>query len=491
MKSTINLNRRVLPTWLRLVLIIAMLMLMGCRTMDTGVATPLADDSLPPQAPPEAGPETGSETGTEAGTEPQSETVVPQATRSIYLPIVATIQPGPRYFFDSVNGSDANSGTSPTSPWQSLTKLNAVNYEPGTTIYLRRGSSWTGSWVIDNSGTPQAPITFTAYGNTELPLPVFRNPGSISNLTNAVKIRADYVILEFVRVQEAQLSGVYIDTGADHNIVRYIEATLTGEGINVHGQYNRVLFNHIHDLTMVRNTPGGDDDYGAVGVWLFNHYNEVAYNRIINCRAPSYDYGEDGGAVEFYRDVNGSYIHHNYSFNTKGFTEIGGGTAYDNVIAYNMMVNSGRPLGLHLSGGFASDIRGLYFENNTVVDTTPEGFAAAILFLGAPATPEMLIMRNNIFYLENFDKLATSYSFVHEHNIYYLPNGSNSFELGPGEVRGDPLFVDVYGGDYHLLDSSPAIDSGTDLGYAYDYEGNPVPTGGTPDMGIFEFQFGQ
>jgi len=58
-------------------------------------------------------------------------------------------------------------------------------------------------------------------------------------------------------------------------------------------------------------------------------------------------------------------------------------------------------------------------------------------------------------------------------------------------VRGDPLFVDVYAGDYHLLDESPAIDGGLDLGYEYDFEGNPVPAGGIPDMGIFEFQYGE
>jgi len=475
MINTNNLNRRVIPTWLRLLLIVAMLMLMGCRSMDTVTQAATPDNTVPRQTTPD----------------PNTDTPEPQATRLLYLPLITTTPPGTRYFFDSVNGSDANAGTSPNAAWQTLSKLNAVNYEPGTTVYLKRGSTWTGAWVIDNSGTANLPIIFTAYGDETDPLPTFRNPGSISNLTNALKIRSDYVVVEYVKVQEAQLSGVYIDTGADYNTVQYIEATLAGEGINVHGQHNKVLYNYIHDLTMVRNTDGGDDDYGAVGIWLFNHYNEVAYNQIINCRAFSYDYGEDGGAVEFYRDVNGSYIHHNYSYNTKGFTEIGGGTAYDNIIAYNMMVNSGRPLGLHLGGGFASDIRNLYFENNTIVDTTEEGFAAAILFLGATATPDMLIMRNNIFYLENFDKLATSYSFTHEHNLYYLPNGNNSFALGPGEVRGDPLFVDVYSGDYHLLDESPAIDGGLDLGYAYDFEGNPVPAGGIPDMGIFEFQYGE
>ncbi len=46
---------------------------------------------------------------------------------------------------------------------------------------------------------------------------------------------------------------------------------------------------------MINNTPGGVDDYGAVGVVLANSNNEVSYNRFIDCKAASYDFGVDGG----------------------------------------------------------------------------------------------------------------------------------------------------------------------------------------------------
>ena len=253
------------------------------------------------------------------------------------------------YYFDSVGGNDANAGTTSAAPWKSLTKFNAVVFPPGSTIYLKRGSVWTGSAIIKSNGTASARIRYTAYG-TGAP-PVFRNPGGTGYYKVAIRIRGDYNNLQYVKLQDSLLAGVYIDEGADYNIVTNVEATNVGEGVSIHGTYNKVLRSYFHDLVMVHNDPGGDDDYGAVGVWLFNNNNEVAQNRMVNCRAPSYDYGEDGGAVELYGKGSNNYIHHNYVNNAMGFMEIGTGTAYyNNFITYNVIVNSGRMIRLHLIG---------------------------------------------------------------------------------------------------------------------------------------------
>ena len=254
----------------------------------------------------------------------------------------------------------------------------------------------------------------------------------------------------------------------------------------------RILGNYIHDLTMVKNTEGGNDDYGAVGVWLFNSDNEVAYNRLINLRAPSFDYGEDGGAVEFFKDVSNSFIHHNYVFNSKGFIEIGGGSAIDNVISYNLVINSGRTIGVHLGGKFNSDLRNLIFENNTVIDTSEAGYPAAINFWFGSPTPEMLIVRNNIFYLKNYETLVYSAEggedFVHENNLYYMQNVELGITPGVGEIEDDPGFVNLACGDFRLSEDSPARDVGLDLGYQYDFSGNSVPYGNSTDLGAFEYQ---
>lgn len=462
--------------WIKIFLTTLTLLLISCQSIPVVfAATPTAlgspQDDLPPTQDPAS--------------------LAPTVTRQIFLPTVSNGSAIKRYFFDSVNGSDSNSGTSPSSPWKTLAKLNNTNFNPGEQVFLKRGSFWSGEWVIDNSGTASKPIIFSSYGDTG-DLPTFSNTGT--GLVSSIRIKSDYVVLEQVKTIDARLAGVYLITGADHNVVQYIEATNTGEGVKVNGQYNLITRNYIHDLKMVVNTPTGDDDYGATGIWLFNSYNEVSYNQIINCRAPSYDYGEDGGGVEFYLDVNGSYIHHNYVYNAKGFMEIGGGSAYDNVVAYNVIVDSGRALGLHLGGGFQSDIKRLYFYNNTVVDTTVEGFSATILFLGGTPTTDMLYLRNNVFYLKNYGKVAYNVvagtDFTHTNNIYYLEklNSRLGFNPTPSEIQANPNFVDVMGGNFTLLSISPAINNGVDLGYTIDFNGLPVPVGGSPDMGSHEFQ---
>ena len=44
--------------------------------------------------------------------------------------------------------------------------------------------------------------------------------------------------------------------------------------------------------------------------------------------------------------------------------------------------------------------------------------------------------------------------------------------------------------DYHLTTSSPCIDKGIDLGFTEDFEGNTVPAGAFPDIGVYEAAVG-
>ncbi|MFZ5919725.1 MAG: choice-of-anchor Q domain-containing protein [Chloroflexota bacterium] len=423
---------------------------------------------------------------TQAATARQSESNAAQTTN--------------KYYVDSVKGSDSNSGKIPDKPWKTLDKVRSQNFAPGSIIHFKRGSVFTGGFTIDDSGTKAKPIKFTVYGNG--PNPVFSNPGSFSDLTSAITIRSDWVIVEKLTARNAQLAGVYIQSGADHNVVRYMNITKVGEGVKVNGRYNKILRNNIHDLVMVRNTPGEYDDYGAVGVWLFNGNNVVAYNRITNCRAPSYDYGEDGGTIEFWANdgvsVNNNYIHHNYAQGNKGFSEFGGngGTIYNNRIAYNVIVDNDRPLGFHLGGGFYTPVKNLRFENNTVVDRRDDGNPntwkawTALIFNGGSPTPETLIVRNNIFYLADYDKVTTTSSFTHYNNIYFFKGKDTSlgFPLGNGEKIVNPRFVDVSNGNFHLLANSPAINKGSNLNYNLDYDNKSVPVGPKPDIGAYEYR---
>jgi hypothetical protein len=66
-------------------------------------------------------------------------------------------------------------------------------------------------------------------------------------------------------------------------VVRDVEVTSVGNGITSAGQHNLLTRNYVHDLKMIVNTSGGDDDYGAVCFWIEGPDNEVSYNRGVNC----------------------------------------------------------------------------------------------------------------------------------------------------------------------------------------------------------------
>lgn len=390
---------------------------------------------------------------------------------------------------DSLNGSDTNSGTSIDKPWRTLTPVNATKFFPGNTVHFKRGSSWTGGLYIRDSGEMGNPITFKAYGIGSRP--IFSNPGDGTNWAVAVKVDASWVIVEDMLLRDAHDEGLYISQGSDHNVVQNIEAYNVGIGTTIVGQHNLITHNYFHDLHMIKNTPGGDDDYGALAVSISNSYNEISYNRMINCIAPSYDYGKDGGAVEWWSNADNNYVHHNWAINNDGFLEVGGGSAINSLVAYNVSINNGKFSRIHLNGKFASTVENFRIENNTIIENVINSSGWAVFGFDGDPQANTLLVRNNILYVGYFVAISNKSSFTHEHNIYYVSNGTAlGFTLGIKEQITDPLFVNLGEQDFHLLPTSPAINAGTDLGFSLDFENLPVPlpVGTPPDLGAYEYQ---
>ncbi len=86
-----------------------------------------------------------------------------------------------------------------------------------------------------------------------------------------------------------------------------------------------------------------------------------------------------------------------------------------------------------------------------------------------------------------------------DYNLYWTSGGSPSASLigktGTHDKKADPLFVnpssDPPVADFHLKAASPAIDAGTSAGApATDFDGNPRPSGGSIDIGAYEYGAG-
>jgi hypothetical protein len=70
-------------------------------------------------------------------------------------------------YYVSVAGSDAATGTSQSTAWQTFTNINNIKtvFKPGDTISFRCGDTFQGQLVVNNSGSGSQPITFTSYAD--------------------------------------------------------------------------------------------------------------------------------------------------------------------------------------------------------------------------------------------------------------------------------------------------------------------------------------
>ncbi|WP_080058421.1 polysaccharide lyase domain-containing protein [Spirosoma aerolatum] len=334
------------------------------------------------------------------------------------------------YFVNSVSGNDAAAGTEPGSAWKSLAPVHAKDFMSGDTINFMAGSSWDTGLDINDSGTPQKPIIFRAVG--EGPKPMFSHPG---NLAKAINITGKWVVVDGLFAKDAHLAGVYLEKGADHNIIRNCEIQNCGGGVMVHSRYNLICQNYAHDLIMVKNTQGGDDDYGAVAYWVFAPNNEIAYNRAVRCRAQSYDYGADGGFFEVYTNGDSTYVHHNYAEDCNGFLEIGGGSARDIRVSDNVSLENGEWT-FHLTGKFRADIHNFRMEHNTIISRKGTKWNN-LLGVGKGDVPaNELIFSENLVVLggEAAEKVARHGNFIHHDNTYFLLDGAKlGFPAAGGE----------------------------------------------------------
>lgn len=71
----------------------------------------------------------------------------------IYIQVSANV-----YYVSSSLGNDQNNGLTPTSPFQSISELNSLIFNPGDSILFKSGDIFNGMFWVRGSGTPQNPI---------------------------------------------------------------------------------------------------------------------------------------------------------------------------------------------------------------------------------------------------------------------------------------------------------------------------------------------
>ena len=83
------------------------------------------------------------------------------------LPVFATT-----YFVDNcvIVGSDSNNGTSITTPWLTVAKVNSSTFAAGDSVLFQRTCLWREQLTIPSSGASGNPLTIGAYGSGAAPV---------------------------------------------------------------------------------------------------------------------------------------------------------------------------------------------------------------------------------------------------------------------------------------------------------------------------------
>ena len=427
------------------------------------------------------------------------------------------------YYIDSEYGNDSDKGLSENSSWKSLLKIDAVELVPGDTIKFKRGSSFSGTLNIDDSGEENNYIVLTSYGDPLEQAPTFTNTvfnPDESKYGNCIRIRGDYVLVENLYFEHtvAELSGklgfpvmwelgaIYIDKTANHCIVRNNEIFDCGVGIKSYGEYALITNNYIHDCNRILK----EWSWGPLAIWLGGDYQEVSYNRIfnysvvdsrINWGPNSYGGGADGGAIEIDDGrVPKSHIeiHHNYTRDNQGFIEVTWTDLVQNPpytdfsIHHNVCDDYQQFIALWTGSGCR-------IENNTVIrrkrNVCDWGVFNMTQYHGKNfVRNNLVVVENDIEIFPGGNQNTPNANSIISNNIFFAASGELIMGMeGPGQnsITSDPLLVNYSNaqvpGDFRITSASQAVNAGIDLGYSIDFDGTSIPNGGLPDIGAFEY----
>lgn len=449
------------------------------------------------------------------------------------------------YYVDVTGGADGNAGTSEGAAWQTINKVNISSFSPGDSILFKKGETWQEQLTVPSSGSSGNPITFGAYGTGSEPiidggatrtrtiLIDGKNYVTVQNIKCINSAPSDqgsiyvnnsgYIILDgLVLDNNAGFAGIYAEgSGAGKQI---INSTISNTSHASEDRGNGIILDSATGHTVSGNTIHHNDAAGIkLRMWDAPSNSVISSNTIYQNGASGITINTDSAGIIVENNTvyeNGQIVADTYGIDlfkvgsnnvvrynkVHGHNYVGtdaGGIRFDaepggifgtgNKIYYNVIYNERN--GIQLLGP-----DGAVVYNNSIYNSGVTG----IWLHGADS--DSSVVKNNIVHTAGtnliYNQDATNS--VVNYNLYYPSTGTkfnwndiaynfadwktNSSQDANSPTPADPLFVSA--SDFHLQASSPAINTGVDVGLTTDYEDNPVPYGLTPDIGAYEYQSG-
>lgn len=427
-------------------------------------------------------------------------------------------------YYVSASGNDSNQGTSESSAWQTLAKVNRTNFKPGDKILLRKGNSWQEELRPNSNGSSGKLITFGAYGSGNKPVVRPSSGAYAINIReksyikidglhvitppsgNGIAIRGKSVDNEVTncRVEGGENAGkgIVFSSLLNGNIASRSKVTnneVFKVAYGISGSYGMsggglVENNYIHDI----RDGGGDGIVARRG-----NYNGliIRENEITGWRDDAIDlFGGNNIIVEY------NHIHHVAAkVNTAGNGIKSGGSntvSSDTKIRYNTIYglrgsSGGSKDGIITNGGDDSEIYG-----NLVYDVDGKAISVPKESKNINIYHNTLISINNTaLFVDKTSNVSASNNIlwgskgalninmkILGKNNLFIGGINDSNYAGSGDISApaSSVFADPSKGDYQLKSGSPAIDKGTKIsGYTSTIRKRSII--GNPDIGVFEY----
>jgi len=126
------------------------------------------------------------------------------------------------YYVDSKKGDDANKGTTTSTAWKTINKVNTSTFNPGDRVLFLRDKKFNDkSLIIPSSGTLGNHIVFGAYGNVKEKKPVI----DAKKRNFAIKINKDYITIQDLEIKGWTQRGIF---GQDSSHISILRNTISG-----------------------------------------------------------------------------------------------------------------------------------------------------------------------------------------------------------------------------------------------------------------------
>lgn len=181
-------------------------------------------------------------------------------------------------YYVSPTGNDNNDGNTSGAPWQTIAKVNAQTFLPGTAILFQGGQSFSGAILCPSSGTTANPIVFGSYGNGQATINSTTSNGFDANGQSGIVVR-DLIFAG----SAAQNYGIAFNLFTGPSVLGFgataINCNCSGyglSGINVNS-YNDVLLQQCVITNCCLSAPTDHDGTNALGLEVCNNI------RVLDC----------------------------------------------------------------------------------------------------------------------------------------------------------------------------------------------------------------